>query len=134
MRLALELRFIGGSEGTSLVGYQLLLVQTGTHYRAQATSGAVAQGPGEGLPGPWSSHSFTGLTAGTFTKVSGPGPATPDFTPGGSAIQFGYMTQNSALDTPIATTSGIDDWSVSVASALLGAALLGLAVRRTRFS
>jgi hypothetical protein len=132
---ALELRFIGGSEGTSQVGYQLLLVQAGTHYNTLATAGAVAQGPGQGLPGPWSSHSFPGLTATSFTRVFGAGPASPDFSPGGSAIQFGYMTQNTALETAIATTSGIDDWSVTIipgpaASALLGAAPACLAAAR----
>ena len=57
-----------------------------------------------------------------------------DFSATGGDMRFGYMTQNTTIETAISTTSGIDNWSVVVfapeppASALLGAALVGLAV------
>jgi hypothetical protein len=133
---SLDLRFVGGSDGTAQVGYQLALVQAGTHYRAPATAGAVAQGPGNGLPGLWSSFAFGGLDAASFTRVFGPGPANPDFSAGGAEIRFGFLTQNSALETAIATTSGIDNWTVTVhvpdpaAAGLLGAVLIALLVLR----
>jgi hypothetical protein len=132
-----DLRFIGGSVGTSQVGYQLLLVQGGSHYNALST-GAVALGPGAGAPGPWIAAAFSGLTQASFTRVFGSGPAQPDFSPGGADIQFGYLTQNTSIDTAITTTSGIDNWSVVVhtpeppAGALIGLALLSLAVAARR--
>jgi hypothetical protein len=134
---ALELRFVGGSVGTSQVGYQLVLEQAGSLYNALATA-AVALGPGDGLPGAWSSHSFTGLVASSFTLLAGAGPAQPDFSSAGAVIRFGYLTQNSALSTPIATTSGIDNWSVTIlpeprTPVLVAAVLLGSAVARRRF-
>jgi hypothetical protein len=129
---SLDLRFIGGSLGTSQVGYQLLLVQAGSFYNALGTAGAVALGPGNGLPGPWSSHSFSALTATSFTNLQSSGPVHPDFSTLGSPLQFGYLTQNTSIDTAIATTSGIDNWSVTIHSrvpeppavALVAAALL----------
>jgi hypothetical protein len=130
---ALDVRFTGGSVGTSQVGYQLILVQGGVHYNALST-GAVALGPGGGAPGAWLSFSFPNLTRDSFTRVFGSGPDRPDFSATGGDIRFGYMTQNTSIDTAISTTSGIDNWSVLVyapeppASALLGAALVGLAV------
>ena len=49
-------------------------------------------------------------------------------------LRFGYLTQNSALDTAIATTSGIDDWSVTIPEphglALLAVSFLALARQR----
>jgi hypothetical protein len=136
---ALDLRFIGGSAGTAQVGYQLLLVQAGSYYNATVTAGAVAQGPGEGVPGAWSRHLFAFLDASSFAKVLGDGPDDPDFSSSGADIQFGYMTQNSSLETPIATTSGIDNWSVTIvpapsASALVGLTLLSLAAVRRRLA
>lgn len=128
----LELRFVGGSVGTSQVGHLLLLSQGGSLYHALATSSAIALGPGNGLPGPWTSHAFTGLGAQSFTRISGSGPATPDFSSDGAPIQFGYLTQNSSIDTGIATTSGVDQWRVEIhvpepsAVALLASALLAV--------
>jgi hypothetical protein len=135
---ALDLRFIGGSVGTSQVGHQLLLAQGGSLYRAPSTASAVALGPGNGLPGSWSSHSFAGLVAGDFVRASGSGPATPDFSASGDPIQFGYLTQNTSIDTAIATTSGVDNWRVEIhvpepsAAALLAAPLVALAARTRR--
>jgi hypothetical protein len=138
LEFGLDLRFVGGSVGTSQVGHQLLLSQAGSLYNALATAGAVAQGPGNGLPGPWSSHSFSGLSASSFTLLSGNGPATPDFSRAGGPIQFGYLTLNTSIDTGLATTSGIDNWSVAIlvpepsTVALLAGALLALAARARR--
>lgn len=137
---ALDLRFVGGSVGTSQVGYQLLLVQGSAHYTALATT-AIALGPGGGAPGAWVTSSFAGLISASFTRISSAGPDTPDFSAGGGVLQFGYLTQNSSIDTAISTTSGIDNWSVVIhpapepsAGGLFGMALLGsfLALRRAR--
>src|SRR5262245_32170817 len=62
----LDVRFVGGSVGTSRVGYQLLLVQGDSHYNALSTA-AVALGPGAGVPGGWLSFSFNGLSSASFT-------------------------------------------------------------------
>jgi hypothetical protein len=135
---SLDVRFVGGSEGTSQVGYQLVLVQDGNHYRAPLTAGAVALGEGNGVPGTWSSFSFPGLSAADFTRLLGSGPETPDFSRTGTPLSFGYLTQNTAIDTAIATSSGIDNWSVEIhvpepgAAALMGCALIALlGFRRT---
>jgi hypothetical protein len=135
---ALDLRFIGGSVGTSQVGHQLLLAQGGSLYRAPSTASAVALGQGNGVPGSWSSHSFADLTASSFVLASGSGPPTPDFSAAGGPIQFGYLTQNTAVDTAIATTSGVDNWRVEIqvpepsAAVLLCTAVLAIAARPRR--
>jgi hypothetical protein len=133
---SLDLRFVGGSVGTSQVGYQLVLVQGDTHYNALATGGAVAQGPGNGLPNGWSSQAFTGLTADSFTWLSGSGPLNPDFSASGGVIQLGYLSQNTSIDTGVATTSGIDNWMVTIHSVAepsgLALAGRGCAQRRRR--
>ncbi len=134
--LSLDVRFIGGSTGTSQVGHQLILIQGGTHYNALGTQ-AVALGPGNGAPGAWSSHAFSGLTASNFTRLFGGGPLAPDFSANGGPIQFGYLTLNTSLSIAIATTSGVDNWTVTIhpvpappAGLLLG--LGALAVWRRR--
>jgi hypothetical protein len=131
---ALDVRFIGGPVGTSLVSYQLLLEQANSLYTAAGAMG-MAQGPGDGLPGPWSSHSFTGLEADDFALLTGPGPTHPDFSAGGMVIRFGFLTQNATSTVPIATTSGIDNWSVTIlpeprAGLLACAVLLSWSVAR----
>jgi hypothetical protein len=134
---SLDLRFTGGSVGTSLVGYQLLLEQGGALYNSLATATAVAAGPGQGAPGPWLHFSFTGLDASDFTRLSGSGPSSPDFSTAGSSLRFGYLNQNTAMQIAISTTSGIDNWSVVVhsvpepsAGVLVAGLWLGLAFAR----
>lgn len=114
---ALDVRFLGGSTGTSQVGYEFILAQGGSHYFSSGTL-AVALGPGNGAPGAsWQSFTFPGLTQSNFTKIFGPGPTNPDFSATGGDIQFGYLTTNSeAFGNPITTRSGIDNWSVTVRS------------------
>ena len=109
-----DLKFVGGSAGTSQVGYEVILRQNGSVYFSPRSL-AVALGPGNGLPGPWLSFGSFGLTAADFKLLVGPGPATPDFSSAGAPIQFGYLTTNGSDHGGIESTkSGIDNWSLTV--------------------
>jgi hypothetical protein len=109
---SIDFSFYGKSFNGPQVGYWLLIVQNSTYYRIGPPDIVVANS--------WTSFSNPGLTAGSFTVLSGPGPAQPDFSCTGSMIQFGFVTGNSNpsgnSSTPITTTSGIDNWSVTVNS------------------
>lgn len=61
----------------------------------------------------WAGTSFT-LTPSNFHKVSGSGPAAPDFTGSGSTIQFGYFTEFTYVDANVVETVGLDEWEVTV--------------------
>jgi sugar lactone lactonase YvrE len=110
-----DLRFISGSAGTSVVNHQLVLVQEGTHYNA-LKSAAIATGPGNGAPGSWATFRTADLKAADFTRLSGRGPLSPDFSRGAAPIQFGYLNLNATSDAGIVTTSGIDNWLVTATS------------------
>jgi hypothetical protein len=63
----------------------------------------------------WAPTSQPGLTAASFDALA-PGVQNPDFSAGGTPIQFGFYRANSTSvggggSTP---TGGIDDWAVSV--------------------
>lgn len=51
---SLAVKFLGGSPGTSQTLYELDLMQNGTHYLSGSTQ-ALAQGPGNGAAGNWTS-------------------------------------------------------------------------------
>ena len=100
-----------GSSGA--IAYFALLWQDGTYYAAGRTYGLV------GYPwwnvNRWLHFNYTGLTATDFTRVSGPGPAFPDFSRTGSPIHLGYYTSNgTGWSELVHTESGLDNFTVSV--------------------
>ncbi|HVZ40113.1 MAG TPA: T9SS type A sorting domain-containing protein [Candidatus Kapabacteria bacterium] len=103
-----DLRHYTGPEQWA-VGYSPLIVQNGTYYRLN-TWDAI-------YPDAWQPFSGAGLTPESFTNFCGTGPAHPDFSCGGSRIDFGYATGNS---NPTAGTgfqdrsSGIDNWNLTL--------------------
>lgn len=106
-----DLKFIGGSTGTSQVGYRLALEQAGSFYFSDALS--IALGPGDGAPGAtWDSFAFSGLTELNFALLSGPGSL--NFSASGDPIMFGYLTNNTAMANLVQTSSGIDNFSVTI--------------------
>ena len=84
------------------------------------------------------------LDASDFTLFGGVG--IPDFSAAGSAIEFGYFTNNGdpiggivMPPSTVTTDFGIDNWSVTVAKvsepatlALFGLGLAGLGIARRR--
>jgi hypothetical protein len=89
------------------VRYRMAIVQYGSVYHHTA-------GTDVGI-GPWASYIVPGLTANAFTKISGTGPATPDFSCAGEWMYFGFTTSNSAgAGGPFTKVSAIDNWSVTL--------------------
>ena len=120
--------FNGGDSGA--VGYGALLSQGGTVYIA---------GFGTTTTPFWIGFSLSDLTASNFSKLSGAGPVTPDFSATGGVIQLGYFASNgTGIARSTSTLSGLDNWSVTVTTAvpepgtyaLLATGLIGLLVRR----
>ncbi len=111
LSFSFDLRFLGGSAGTSQVGYRLLLEQDGFFYFSNEFG--IAQGPGNGFPGAWTPFAFFGLGASSFQPLSAGSPAHPNFSSSGSVIRFGFLTTNTA-SVPIDVLSGIDNWTVTV--------------------
>jgi PEP-CTERM motif len=108
-----DLKFLGGSTGTSQMAYRLALVQNGSTYFSNGVFLGVATGPGNGQPGAaWVNFSFTGLNASSFAQNSGAG--TLDFSGGGAPITFGYLTTNTVVTDNTSIMSGIDNWIVTV--------------------
>jgi hypothetical protein len=100
-----DLLFVDGSQGTSQVGHRPAFVQDGLIY---STSGFTALGIARRNEG-WQSFVFKDLGADVF-------PLGPDFSATGSPIQFGYLANNSGTreELDVSTTSGIDNWSITV--------------------
>jgi hypothetical protein len=117
--VSFDLLFLGGSTGTSQVGHGVLLEQNGSLYLSGPNGFGVALGPGNGLPGAWMPFAFSGLTASDFQRLSGPGPAAPDFSSAGGLIRLGYFTTNGSGPT-VSTRSGIDNWSFTIVSGAIG--------------
>ena len=64
---ALDVKFLGGSGGTSQVGYAIVLLQNGIYYNTPGfTTLAIAQGPGDGQAGSWQHFDFPDPDAGRF--------------------------------------------------------------------
>jgi hypothetical protein len=105
-----DVKFLGGSTGTSQVTHRLVLEQNGSVYYSNAYG--VAQGPGNGAPGVWQPFSFMNLTASDFTALVGQG--VPDFSATANPITFGYLTSNSGTADNTQTRSGIDNWRVTI--------------------
>jgi alpha-tubulin suppressor-like RCC1 family protein/uncharacterized protein YjbI with pentapeptide repeats len=94
------------------VAYNLLLYQNGTYY----------SGPTDLISaGGWQTFAHTGLTASDFSNLyqgvlplPGTGPSHPDFSSTGGLIQIGYISANSSTGGTITTTSGIDNYNLTV--------------------
>lgn len=113
LNFSFDLRFLGGSPGTSQVGYRLLLEQDGFLYYSEQLG--IALGPGSGLPGAWTPFAFFGLTAASFHPLPVGSPGQPDFSAAGHAIRLGFLTTNTA-SVPIDVLSGIDNWTVTAST------------------
>jgi len=86
--------------------YSILVFQDNTYYRSMPVD--VVYGAS------WQAFSKAGLTAASFTKVSGDSPNTnPDFSCKGTRIQFGYVTANSSGGS-LSLRGGIDNWKVVI--------------------
>nr|MDP9121649.1 hypothetical protein [Acidobacteriota bacterium] len=106
-----DLRYYGPEPGILGVAYALLLRQNGTYYI----------GPQDAIRNDaWERSARQNLTAADFQRVAddgpGQGPAHPDFSCAGATIELGYQTANSNPNagSQDKTTSGLDNWSVSV--------------------
>lgn len=137
---AFDLKFLGGSAGTSVVGYRLALKQNDSLFFSRdfdpddpALLLGVATGPGDGAPGlTWEHFSFSGVTVAEFKQQSG--TSTLDFSASGAPITFGFLTVTGVDRDDTSTQSGIDNWAVTVNAVvplpaavwLAGSGLLGL--------
>jgi hypothetical protein len=137
---AFDLKFLGGSAGTSIVGYRLALKQNDSLFYSRdfdpndpALLLGVAMGPGDGAPSAaWEHFAFSGVTVAEFSRQSG--SATLDFSAGGAPITFGFLAVTGVDRDNTSTQSGIDNWEVTVntvvpipaTSLLAGSGLLGL--------
>ena len=98
------IHFTGATIGGA-VAYRLCALQGGTYYG----------GPAINVFDPlWASYIQPGLTAADFVVIAGSGPSHPDFSCSGSAIQFGFLSGNSAGSGPFTKVSGIDNWLVTL--------------------
>ncbi|MBL8765349.1 MAG: hypothetical protein JNM07_13890 [Phycisphaerae bacterium] len=91
---------------TNAVGYGLAIEQNGSVY---VNSGVAFHGAG------WTTIARTGLGPVNFGRVSGPGPATPDFSAAGSPMTFGYYTSNgTGYDGCFGTSSVADNLALTI--------------------
>lgn len=96
-----------GSSATVL--YAPLLTQGGKYF-------VKLPGATPTTTGAWLSQSFAGLAASDFSEVGG--ASTPDFSATGAPIRFGFYTGNgTAFSEQSITTSGIDNWKVTLTEA-----------------
>jgi hypothetical protein len=105
---------IGLNEG-GVTGYTLLLFQNGSYYGTGAGGVAGDDAIGQGT---WQHFSHVGLTALNFANYSplGTGGLFPDFSSTGAPIQIGYMSTNTESGGFGTTTTGIDNFAVSITS------------------
>lgn len=90
------------------VHYAPLLAQGGRFFRASGVTPTTQ--------GVWLAQSFAGLTAASFSATDGTGA--PDFSAAGAPIQFGFYTANGTAGSGRSvTTSGIDNWKVTLTEA-----------------
>lgn len=88
------------------VRYSLLISQAGSYYKQTLGTDVFV--------GPWTSYIALGILPQGFTKVTGPGPAIPDFSCAGGPMTFGFLTGNSASGGPHTKVSSIDNWLVTL--------------------
>lgn len=60
----------------------------------------------------WTTRQLLGLTAASFTRLSGAGPTAPNFTSG--TIGFGMYTANTSIGNAYTIVSGYDNWRVVI--------------------
>lgn len=98
--------FSGAVQGNGAVSYRLALRQSGATYGAPTIDVYDAV---------WATSSFlTGLHSTDFELVAGSGPAHPDSSCTGGAIEFGFLSSNTASGGPFTRVSGIDNWLVTL--------------------
>ncbi|MBK7875024.1 MAG: hypothetical protein IPJ77_04610 [Planctomycetes bacterium] len=88
------------------VRYSLLISQAGSYYKQTLGTDVFV--------GPWTSYISVGILPQGFTKLSGPGPAIPDFSCSGGLMTFGFVTGNSAGGGPWTKVSALDNWLVTL--------------------
>ena len=129
---ALNFSFDGKSFSNGVsggIGYGLVAFQNNTYYLADFTAVSQSQ---------WTNHMAMDLTAGDFF-LPGFGTGTPNFSAGGTPIEFGYFTENGITTNTDTTVSGIDNYSLEVVpepstwavAALSLAAIIALRFRRS---
>ena len=87
------------------VALAILLLQGGSFYATE---------PVEVFDAVWTSFSDAGLVATDFTRVSGGGSATPDFSASGGSIQLGMLTSTTSSSGPQVRELGFDNWRVTL--------------------
>jgi hypothetical protein len=109
--------FNGGASET--VGYMILLEQNGIVYQAGYTLTTIE--PKKNI---WVHHAYSDLTADDFLDVH-TNTQHPDFSANGDMIELGFISANGTGGSyPTSTSSGIDNWSVSISSVPLPPAIL----------
>jgi len=118
IQLTVDGRFLGGSAGTSVIGIRILIEQSGTLYSTTGTIGlAVAEGPGNGQPGPWMRFNNLDALSDSDWVVVGGGPAMLDYSTNGGPIKLGYLTTTSeAFGNPLSVTCGVDRVAYTIIS------------------
>lgn len=115
------------------VGYAIAIFQDGNWYSSNPVDVVFPQA--------WTTFGASGLTAASFVRRAGTGPATPDFSGLGGPLTFGYLSLNSNTGGAPGLTrvSGIDNWHVELttvplppAAALFATALAATLARRRR--
>ncbi|MDZ4773697.1 MAG: hypothetical protein SGI72_11255 [Planctomycetota bacterium] len=102
---AASLTHITGSSVGGAVEYRLGLRQSGVIYGGPSI---------DVFDTFWASYVQNALHSEDFILFAGTGPLHPDFTCTGGAIEFGFLTGNSAGGGPVTKVSGIDNWLVTV--------------------
>lgn len=99
---------------SATVLYAPLLAQGGKFYVKLPGSTPTSTGA-------WLPQAYAGLTAGDFSATDGSGA--PDFSAAGAPIRFGFYTGNgTAFSEQSITTSGIDNWKVTLTQSETGGA------------
>ena len=106
-----DLALFDGGESLT-VAYRFLVTQGDSIYSSLTQFTPTSRGI-------WTSNSIHDMTSADFSKLLGTGPATPDFSANGGLIQFGYWASNgTGNNNPTSTNSGLDNWSVTVTTAV----------------
>ncbi len=109
--------FDGGDSDT--VAYMILLEQDGVVYQAGYTLTTI-----EPTINQWVHHAYSNLTADDFLDVFS-NTLHPDFSASGGLMELGFISANGTSGfSPTGTSSGIDNWSVSISSVPLPPAIL----------
>ena len=106
---SLDAEFISQAGGSvpGAVGITMILYQNSTWYNAYYDAVVPPFNT-------WQSVATLGLTASDFSLITGAGPALPDFSATGAAMQFGFGSSNgSCCGGQNTVVSGIDNFSVT---------------------